>query len=177
MKNRKSTERRKGGPVLLEAFRKLREKRPELRLVLAGPSERLDLPDGVVNLGVVPLQRVRELLSEATVFALPTLREPFGIAFLDAMVCGVPCVGTTVGAVPDILGEAGLLVPPADVDALAEAIGSLLDDPARREALASAGRRRVIENDFLWAPVARRLAAVLQTAAAGMALSGAAAPT
>jgi starch synthase len=158
--------RRKGGPVLLRAFRKLRERRPGLRLLLAGPVEPLDLPEGVTNLGLVPLARVKELMTQATVFVLPTLREPFGIAYLDAMACGVPCIGTAVGAVPDIIGSAGLIVPPADHEALASALESLLDDPARRRALGAAGRKRVIECGFLWPQVALRVSGLLQAAAA-----------
>ena len=153
--------RRKGGPVLLEAFAILRSMRPSLRLMLAGPTEELDLPEGVTNLGLVPFESVEHLLSEATIFVLPTLREPFGIAFLDAMLCKVPCIGTQVGAVPEILGGAGICVPPANPAALAQAIAELLDDPARRAALGEAGRRRVLERGYLWPEVGKKLSAVL----------------
>ena len=158
--------RRKGGPVLLKAFEMLRRARPNLRLLLAGPSETLLLPEGVTNLGLVPFEEVKRLLSRATVFVLPTLREPFGIAFLDAMICRVPCVGTRIAAVPEILGEAGVCVPPADARALAQAVAALLDDPSLRAALSEAGRRRVIERGWLWPEVGKRLSALLSTAAA-----------
>src|SRR5436190_15996001 len=97
--------RRKGGPVLLKAFELLREARPQARLVLAGPTEAIELPEGATNLGLVPFEQVKRLLAQASVFVLPTLREPFGIAFLEAMLCGIPCVGTRIGAVPEILGD------------------------------------------------------------------------
>jgi len=155
--------RRKGGPVLLKAFATLRRSRPDLRLLLAGPTEPIDVPAGVTNLGMVPLDAVERLLSSATIFVLPTLREPFGIAFLDAMLCRVPCVGTRVGAVPEILGEAGACVPPADSEALAAAIAALLDDPARRAAMGDAGRRRVLESGYLWPEVGKRLSAILES--------------
>jgi glycosyltransferase involved in cell wall biosynthesis len=153
--------RRKGGPVLVEAFNLLRHSRPELRLLLAGPTEALDLPAGVTNLGLVPFERVESLLSQATLFVLPTLREPFGIAFVDAMLCKVPCIGTQVGAVPEILGSAGICVPPANAGALAGAIAQLLDDPARRAAMGDAGRRRVLERGYLWPEVGKKLSAIL----------------
>ncbi|HEY5678261.1 MAG TPA: glycosyltransferase family 4 protein [Myxococcales bacterium] len=153
--------RRKGGPVLLEAFSILRAMRPSLRLLLAGPTEELELPEGVTNLGLVPFESVERLLSEATLFVLPTLREPFGIAFLDAMLCKVPCIGTQVGAVAEILGGAGICVPPANAAALAQAMAELLDDPARRAAMGEAGRRRVLERGYLWPEVGKRLSAVL----------------
>lgn len=148
---------RKGGPVLLRAFEILRRTRPEVRLLLAGPTEPLELPRGATNLGLVPFAEVERLLCSATLFVLPTLREPFGIAYLDAMLCKAPCIGTRVGAVPEILGDAGVLVPPGDADALARAMASLLDDPERRSAMGAAGRRRVIERGYLWPDVARRL--------------------
>ena len=157
---------RKGGPVLLRAFEMLRAERPDLRLILAGPTEALVLPPGVTNLGLVPLEEVEGLLRRATVFVLPTLREPFGIAYLDAMLCGAPCVGTAVGAIPEILGDAGVLVPPADADALARALRDLLNDPARRAAMGEAGRRRVIERGYLWPEVGKRLAGLLAGACA-----------
>jgi glycosyltransferase involved in cell wall biosynthesis len=150
--------------VLLEAFDLLRRTRPELRLLLAGPSERLELPAGATNLGLVPFESVERLLSEATVFVLPTLREPFGIAFVDAMLCKVPCIGTQVGAVPEILGSAGICVPPADAGALARAIAELLADPARRAAMGEAGRRRVLERGYLWPEVGHKLARLLAQA-------------
>jgi glycosyltransferase involved in cell wall biosynthesis len=156
--------RRKGGPVLLKAFRLLRQSRPDLRLILAGPTEALEVPEGVTRVGRVPFEEVKRLLSAATVFVLPTLREPFGIAFLDAMLSKVPCVGTQVGAVPEILGAAGVCVPPANAEALAQAIAALLDDPPRRAAMAEAGRRRVLELGYLWPEVGKRLEAILSSA-------------
>src|SRR6266446_5381185 len=156
--------RRKGGPVLLKAFGLLHQSRPDLRLVLAGPTETFELPEGVTNLGRVPFEEVKRLLSAATIFVLPTLREPFGIAFLDAMLSKVPCVGTQVGAVPEILGPAGVCVPPANVEALAQAIAGLLDDPPRRAAMAEAGRRRVIERGYLWPEVGQRISTILSSA-------------
>jgi starch synthase len=157
--------RRKGGQVLLRAFLRLRKKYRDLRLTLIGPTEPLELPEGVTNLGLQPFDRVAESLRNATVFVLPTLREPFGIAFLDAMASAVPCVGTHVGAIPEILGGvAGLTVAPADDEALAAALSSLLADPARATAMGLAGRRRVLENGFVWPAVARRLEAVVARA-------------
>lgn len=152
----------KGGPVLLRAFLRLRRRRPNLRLLVVGTTERLHLPKGAENLGYVPASRLGEIFSRSTVFVLPTLREAFGLAFLDAMACGLPCVGTRVGAVPEIVeeGETGLLVPPGDDGALAEAIESLLDDPARARAMGLAGRQRVAER-WRWEQVAERLERLL----------------
>ncbi|WP_242370929.1 glycosyltransferase family 4 protein [Anaeromyxobacter sp. SG26] len=158
---------RKGGTILLDAFERVRRRRPAARLLIAGPPEPLALPDGAEQLGPVPYDGLEELFSRATVFALPTLVEPFGIAFLDAMACGVPCVGTAVEAVPEIIeeGKTGLLVPPGDPSALAEVLLALLGDPARARELGVAGRARVLKR-FQWTQVGARLDAVLQPARA-----------
>ena len=85
------------------------------------------------------------LMAQATVFALPTLREPFGIAYLDAMACAVPCVGTRIEAVPEIVqdGETGLRGPPGDAVALAGALERILGEPLRARAMGARGRARV----------------------------------
>jgi glycosyltransferase involved in cell wall biosynthesis len=105
------------------------------------------------------------LLTQSTVFALPTLQEPFGLAFLDAMACGLPCVGTRIEAVPEIIrdGETGLLVPPGDPVALADALARLLEDHARARAMGARGRARVFASG-LWSHVATRLERTLGAA-------------
>jgi glycosyltransferase involved in cell wall biosynthesis len=158
---------RKGGPVLAEAFARLRRALPRARLLVAGPREAPPLPEGAVHLGEVPFHELPDLFAQATVFALPTLREPFGIAYLDAMACGVPCVGSRLEAVPEIVehGETGLLVPPADPDALCDALRTILADPARAREMGARGRERVGAR-FLWQHVAERLERALSDAIA-----------
>ena len=157
---------RKGGRVLLDAFARLRRTRPGLRLLIVGPRRLELMPQGVLQLGPEPLAAIPGLLAQATVFALPTLAEPFGLAFLDAMACALPCVGTEVDAVPDIVehGRTGLLVPPGNAAALARALGALLVDRDRAREMGARGRERVLAH-FTWGRVARRLAQVLRSAA------------
>ncbi len=154
--------RRKGGLVLLAAFEQLRRLRPTARLLVAGPPGRLALPAGATHLGAVSMAALPDLFARTTAFVLPTLREPFGLAYLDAMACGVPCIGSDIEAVPEIVarGETGLLVPPGDPTALAEAMRALLADPARARAMGLAGRERVASR-FQWSQVAERLEPVL----------------
>lgn len=153
----------KGGPVLLRAFLRLRRRRPDLRLLVVGTTERLHLPKGVENLGYVPASRLPEIFARSTLFVLPTIREAFGLAFLDAMACGLPCVGTRVGAVPEIVeeGVTGHLVRPGDDASLADAIERLLDDPDRARAMGAAGRQRVATR-WRWSMVAERLEGLLR---------------
>ncbi|AKU91048.1 glycosyltransferase family 4 protein [Vulgatibacter incomptus] len=156
----------KGGPVLLRAFERIRRRRPRARLLVVGPTGPLALPDGATHLGYLPAERLPSLFSESTVFVLPTLREAFGIAFLDAMACGLPCIGARVEAVPEIVENerTGLLVPPGDDAALASAIERLLDDRALALELGNRGRAKV-ERSYRWSQVGERLEALLADAA------------
>jgi glycosyltransferase involved in cell wall biosynthesis len=108
------------------------------------------------------VEHLADLFAQATLFVLPTLREPYGIAFLDAMACELPCIGTNVEAVPEIIeeGVTGLLVPPGDDIALTGAVAALLRDPARARAMGERGRRRVARQ-FLWSHVAGRIERML----------------
>lgn len=91
---------------------------------------------------------VRPAVADFDVLALPSFQEPFGRSVIEAMALGVPVVASRVGGLPEILtdGRDGLLVPAGDVGALAQAIGSLVDDPQRRQALAQAALARVRES-------------------------------
>jgi glycosyltransferase involved in cell wall biosynthesis len=158
--------KRKGGPVLLDAFSRLRREHPKARLLVAGPARSPALPENAYHLGPIELDELPADLAQSSVFCLPTLREPFGIAYLDAMACGLPCVGTRIEAVPEIVrdGKTGLLVPPGDAVALAGALARLLADPARARRMGARGRARVAER-FPWSHVAERLEAALLRAA------------
>lgn len=149
---------RKGGRVLLEAMRIVRGRVPRARLLVAGAPPPARVPERTAFLGPVGLAELPGLFAQSTVFAMPTLQEPFGLAFLDAMACGLPCIGTRVEAVPEIVrdGETGLLVPPGDPVALAAALERLLCDPGRARAMGARGRARVFASG-LWSHVAARL--------------------
>jgi glycosyltransferase involved in cell wall biosynthesis len=92
---------------------------------------------------VLPVQRAFE---QASVVVAPSVGEGFGMAALEAMERGRPVIATGVGGLVDLVrdGETGLFVPPADVDALAEAIVALASDPARARRLGENGRRRAL---------------------------------
>jgi glycosyltransferase involved in cell wall biosynthesis len=164
---------RKGGPVLLDAFQRLRRWIPTARLIIAGPRNPPPLPEGATCLGPVDVAELPALFAQASVFCLPTLREPYGLAFLDAMACGLPCVGTRAEAVPEIVaeGETGLLVPPGDPVLLAEALCELLSDVPRGREMGARGRERVASH-HRWEHVAERLEAALRAAARGADRSG-----
>ncbi len=103
------------------------------------------------------------LLSGAELLVMPSLYEGFGLPALEAMACGTPVVASNVGAIPEVVGEAALLVAPTDVEALAEAMGRLLADRRLREDLAAKGLARAAR--FSWSETARVTLEVLEAAA------------
>ena len=99
------------------------------------------------------------LYEEATLFAMPSRFEPFGIVFLEAMAYGLPCIAADTCAMPEIVehGRTGLVVPPGDADALAEALIEATADPARLAGMSAAARQTFLER-WTWDHVGRRVA-------------------
>jgi glycosyltransferase involved in cell wall biosynthesis len=149
---------RKGGPVLVEAFRRLRRVHPEAELEIVGCTPDVREP-GCHVVGRIPLDAVSDHYLSATVFCLPTRMEPFGIVFIEALAHGLPIVGTPIGAIPDLVegGRTGCLVPPDDPQALADALDRLLRDPALCRRLGSEGEALVRER-YTWEATACRIA-------------------
>jgi glycogen synthase len=106
---------------------------------------------------MVPVGVVTQLYSHAAVFCCPSVYEPFGLINLEAMACEAPVVASAVGGILEVVedGKTGLLVPPAQPAALAQAITRVLDNPDLARDMGKAGRRRV-EEKFSWASVAER---------------------
>jgi starch synthase len=110
---------------------------------------------------MLPKREVIQLLSHATVFAIPSIYEPLGIVNLEAMACGTAVVGSRTGGIPEVVadGETGLLVPPGEPEPLAEALNALISDPDRTAAMGQAGRKRAVA-EFGWAAIAAQTAAL-----------------
>ncbi len=152
----------KGGPELVAAFEAVRARHPDLRLWLVSGDAPARLPPGAHALGLMDRRPLGRLYARASAFALPTLRECFGLSFLEAMSFALPCVGTRIEAIPEIVadGETGLLVPPRDVGALSRALEALASDPARAGRMGAAGRARVLAR-YGWDRAAARMLAVM----------------
>ena len=164
--------RQKGVPVLLRAASGLI---PEAQLVLlagaADTQEQLaevtELVDGLraTRSGVfwipemLPKHDVIQLLTHATVFAIPSIYEPLGIVNLEAMACGTAVVGSRTGGIPEVVadGETGLLVPAGEPEPLAAALNTLLSDPDRAATMGQAGRKRTVA-EFGWPAIAAQTA-------------------
>lgn len=156
---------RKGGPVVVRAFAQLRERRPDAELWIAGPAGLRLHAAGVHTLGPVPRQApdgndVRRLYAGATMFVMAPVFEPFGIAFLEAMANRLPCIGSGVGAIPEMVldGVTGHVVAPGDADALAARMIALAEDPSAARRLGEAGFARFRER-YTWERVADRILA------------------
>ena len=159
---------RKGGPLLLEAFRRVRARVPGARLRIVGSAPPVAEP-GVEVVGRIDkdapggLERLLAEYAQASVFCMMSTFEPFGIVVLEAQQCGVPCVLPDAFAFPEMVrhGETGSLVPPGDAEALADALCELLGDPTRLAAMGAAARRWVAER-WTWAHAAARLRARIE---------------
>jgi len=155
---------RKNYTRLVQAFAQLAA--PDVNLVIAGGKgwmfdaifaevERCRLSQRVIFPGFVDDQDLPALYSAAAVLAYPSTYEGFGLPILEAFACGTPVVTSTASCLPEVAGDAALLVPPADVAALAEALQRAYADTETRNRLIKAGEARV--RQFSWRASARQL--------------------
>jgi glycosyltransferase involved in cell wall biosynthesis len=167
-----SDDQNKGARYLIEAVKLLDERGIDFHLTFKDRLNAQMVPRMLRDLGLehrvtfLGRQTVDELVrlyNEAQVLVSPSLYEGFGLPAAEAMACGTPVIATTAGAFPEVIadGETGVLVQPGDARALADAIASLLSDPARRASLGAAGVRR-IEEQFSWRVCAERTAALYE---------------
>ncbi len=154
---------RKGLDFLLMALRELLVRAPKgraikLLMVGAGPGReriealiaRLDIAAHCVFAGSLPYRQMPAAFRSADVFVLPSIATPewqeqFGMSLLEAMACGTPVIGTSSGAIPEIVCDAGLLCQPNDFMSLSDALESLLASETLRNELSIAGYKRVME--------------------------------
>lgn len=163
-------EPRKNLSALLDAYERIND-RDGHQLVLVGMSgwkntalfgwiEKNDARQNIIVTGYVPAEDLAPLYTGAGVFAFPTLYEGFGMPVLEAMQCGCPVVSSTSSSIPEVAGDACVLVDPLDVGALARALERVLADKKLRSSMSRKGLAR--SKMFSWEKSAARLLDILQ---------------
>jgi len=160
--------------TLLQAFGKVAAEREAQLIVVGrpapgGPTERLAsdlaLGDRVRFVHAISDAELAELLASAQIAAVPSLYEGFSLPAVEHMASGTPLVASRTGALPEVTGDAAMLVEPGDAEELAAALRALLDSPAERDRLSAAAWQRVQER-YTWSAVARATVAVYHQAIA-----------
>lgn len=157
----------KGLNILADALASMKDEPWKLLVVGDGPErERFEqqlraagLMDRAEFTGAIDFARVPEFFHQLDVMVIPTettkrIREQFGRVIVEAMACGVPVIGSTCGAIPEVIGDAGLIFPEGESRALAVALRRILADEALRERLSIAGQERV--GQYTWDRVAKK---------------------
>ncbi|MDA1073415.1 MAG: glycosyltransferase family 4 protein [Proteobacteria bacterium] len=158
----------KGTQHLIPAFAKLRAHYPDLKLTFigrpktGGKTENLirqyGVGDAIRFVHGISTDQIRALYAESTVAVVPSEYEGFGLPAGEAMACQVPVVSTDGGALPEVVGDAGIIVPVGDVNGLAAGIARFLDDPDLRARQGVQGRQRV-QRLFNWERTAQQMTA------------------
>ncbi|WP_346836762.1 glycosyltransferase family 4 protein [Microbulbifer sp. SAOS-129_SWC] len=156
----------KGLRFLLRALAKLRRRYPDLELLVVGKLqsggateqllEELQLGGAVQFVSGISNREMANYYAAAGIVVCPSLYEGFGLPAGEAMACGAPVISSDGGALPEVVGDAGVVVPAGDSAALAGALQKLLDDPALRAELGERGRARILAQ-FSWRLAAERL--------------------
>ena len=154
-----TVEPRKNLARLIEAFARITQRYPDLLLAIAGKRgwlcddldalvQRLGLQDRVRFLGFIEESEKPILIRAARLFAYPSLYEGFGIPVLEALSCGTPVLSSNASSMPEIAGDAALLVEPTSTSQIAEALRILLEDEGLRMSMIARGFKRALQFDW-----------------------------
>jgi glycosyltransferase involved in cell wall biosynthesis len=150
-----------GPDILIQAMAEVKKVLPDIRLSMAGRGEMtpqlqeliasLGLDEQVKLVGFVENQWIYHFISEHNIMVMPSRRESFGVAALEASACGRPVIASNIGGIPEVVlnNLTGVLVPPEDPSALAEAIIRLAQDKTSQQQMGEAGQRYVLAN-YTW---------------------------
>jgi glycosyltransferase involved in cell wall biosynthesis len=161
-------------PELVEAFSRFMTSHPDFQLLLVGRNLLLEgltlsemiercAPGGIVYLPYVPEEDLPVLYREATAFVYLSEYEGFGMPPLEAMACGTPVITTGLSSLPEVVGEAALIVDPRDLQAIEGSLAALADDEATRRHLIEKGRDQLAL--FSWKKTAAETLRVIKDAA------------
>ena len=156
----------KGGLILLEGFKIAQRKNPSLKLTIVGQDKYTHLNGSISNLtvnGYIPWgEELQNLFNTAALFAMPSLNEPWGLVYLEALACKTPLLGLNRNALPQITqgGQYGFLVDEPTPDLIAEAILQAFSNPEKLREMGSAGQKYCLET-FTWEQVASKISNVM----------------
>jgi glycosyltransferase involved in cell wall biosynthesis len=159
----------------LEAVAEIRKKQSVKLKVIGEPKKngiitklmaRLGIGDIVHFTGRIQNEEFADYYAKSTIAVVPSLYEGFGIPAVEAMACGVPLITTSGGALPEVVGDAAMIVPPADAAALAKAISFLFNNTDQRKKYAQAGLERV-NSVFSWPKAAQKVVDIYREAIDG----------
>jgi glycosyltransferase involved in cell wall biosynthesis len=157
-----------GIEYLIKAFALVEKRYSNTRLLIVGDgslrsklkklSSQLGCDKKIKFLGNIPHFQIPKMLNEMDIFVMPSLQESFGVAALEASACQLPVIASNVGGVPEVIldKKTGLLIPPQDPSAIAEAIIYLIENPDLRQKLGEFGRNFVMKN-YNWHENAKRM--------------------
>lgn len=161
----------KGIAEAIEATAMVAKSHPKVRLVLFGDGNEMEffrsmtISQGIANRVLFAGYQtdIFKVLPALDAFMLPSHKEAMGIAILEAMACGLPCIGTNVGGIPEVIldNETGLLVPDKDAEALADAMTILITNPELRAEYGATGHQR-LENEFSSSAMAKKAIALYE---------------
>lgn len=155
----------KGLIYLIRAYHTLLKTHPDLELLVVGrlregqtmqELDKLGIRDRVKFVSGLSGEELRDLYAEATIAVSPSVYEGFGFPAGEALSCGVPLVATNGGSLPEVVGDAGVVVPHSNPPALAEAIDALLNDPERRQQMSVTARQHILDK-FKWSRCANEV--------------------
>jgi len=154
----------KGIQYVIEALRGIQEKNLEY-IIIGDGNYRNEIEKKVNNdsrvqfLGCLPQAQVFKELAKSDIFVLPSYNEAFGVAYLEAMVTGLPIIGVKGEGVEDILskGECGVLVEPKSAESVKSALTNLINNASLREKMGATGKK-VVREHYLWKETAKKLA-------------------
>jgi glycosyltransferase involved in cell wall biosynthesis len=154
---------RKGGPLLIKAFRRVRQRIPDATLTILGCSPKIKEVN-VEVVGKVSLQKVADYYNQASVFCLPTIREPFGVVFIEAMLSYLPVITSNIGAIPELVSDGingyKLSYNPS---LYAERLIELLQDPEKCKKFGFASFE-IANQRYRWDHVGRLIASAIKEA-------------
>lgn len=155
----------KGGFLLLESFKTLSARDPSIHLTIVGSEDAVRAAEGLKNVTVkpfVPLSELQDLFNRASLFVMPALNEPWGMVYLEAMMCRTPVLGLRRGSLPELTlnGKLGFLLDQPDPALLADAIANALSDGEALERMGIDCQKHVL-NTYTWTRAVDRMLAVV----------------